>query len=75
MTLKIVLAAILGGAIVIGGGAFYVLVIAPAPVRHAVMPVNPSAGSTAEEKGLCQATLREVGPSRITPLCKQILAK
>lgn len=77
MTVKFIIAALIGAGVIVGGGAVYVFVIAPPSVRHAVMSNGNSATNAqldASMKAQCEATVNELGAARITPLCKQILS-
>lgn len=77
---KFLLAALIGAGVITGAGAVYVFVLAPPSVQRATAPASYSATGTsaqqnAEEKALCEATVKELGSANITPLCKQILAE
>lgn len=75
-TVKLILAALVGAGVIVGGGAFYVFVIAPPAVQHAIVPggnndASNNAQLTAAMKAQCEAAAKDGGA---VPLCKKILS-
>lgn len=75
MTMKLLFAALIGAGVIVGGGAFYVFVIAPPAVHHAIIPTSYSANGTpaqqnAQIKALCNASGKDA-----PPVCQQYSAR
>lgn len=76
-TMKLIIAALIGAGVIVGGGALYVFVIAPPTVQHAIVPISNGNSATnaqldANMKAQCEAMAKEGGAP--APICKQILA-
>lgn len=72
-TMKLIIAALIGAGVVVGGGAFYVYVIAPPSVQNSLVPM-PNGGQTkaqgdAEIRALCKADGKDA-----PPLCAQYIS-